>query len=148
MAGLLATVRDEVAALDLSRRTLLRFGVVVGGVFLALAALSAVRHDGTLTRVAQGFAVVGGVLLLGGLVAPRALGSVYRAWMTAAFVMGFVMTRLVLTAAFVLVFAPVGLVFRLLRRDVLDQRPDPAAPSYWIRRTDGPSGRERLERMY
>ena len=146
MPGLAASVRSEVAALDVSRRALARFGVVVGGVFLGLVALSA--WDGEIGRVAQGFAIVGVALVFFGLALPRALGPVYRVWMTAALVMGFVMTRLVLTLAFVLVFVPVGLVFRLLRRDVLRQRPDPEAPSYWTARTDGPSGKERLERMY
>jgi hypothetical protein len=146
--GLLSTVRTEVAALDVTRPALRRFGLAVGGVFLALAAVSAWRHGGALGPVAWGLVAAGGGLVGLGLVAPAALRPVYRAWMTGALVMGFVMTRVILTAAFVLVFVPVGLLFRLLRRDVLHQRPDPSAPTYWIRRTDGPSGKERLERMY
>lgn len=148
MPGLVDSVRTEVATLDVSRRALVHFGVVVGGVFLLLVALAAWRGDGEIGRVAQGFAVGGGALVFLGLTVPRALGPVYRVWMTAALVMGFVMTRVILTLAFVLVFAPIGLLFRVLRRDVLHQRPDAAAPSYWIPRTDGPSGKERLERMY
>ena len=148
MTGFLATVRTEVAALDVSWRALRRFGVVVGGVFLGLVALSAWRNDGALGYVAGGFAVSGAALVLVGLAAPRALGPVYRVWMTAAVAMGFVTTRLILTVTFGLVFVPVGLVFRVLRRDTLHQRPDASAPSYWIRRDDGPSGKERLERMY
>ena len=148
MAGFLATVRTEVAALDVSRQALRRFGLTVGGVFLALVAVSAWRHGGALGPVAQGFAIAGAGLVGLGLAAPAALGPVYRAWMTGALAMGFAMTRVILTAAFVLVFAPIGLLFRVLRRDVLAQRPDAAAPSYWIRRDDGPSGKERLERMY
>ena len=148
MAEFLATVRAEVAALDVSARALRGFGLVVGGVFVALAALSAWRAGGTLSAFAWGFTVVGALLVVAGIAAPRALGPVYRVWMTGAVAMGFVMTRVILTLAFVLVFVPVGLFFRLIRRDVLAQRPDPSAASYWIRRTDGPSGRERLERMY
>ena len=68
--------------------------------------------------------------------------------MTGAFALGFVMTRVILTVAFVVLFVPVGLVFRVIGRDVLRQRPDPEAASYWIARDDGPAGRERLERMY
>ena len=148
MAGFLASVRTEVAALDVSRRALRGFGLVVGGVFVALAALSAWRAGGALSAFAWGFAVVGAILVLAGAAVPSALQPVYRVWMTGAVAMGFVMTRVVLTLAFGLVFVPVGLLFRLIRRDVLAQRPDPSAASYWIRRTDGPSGRERLERMY
>ena len=148
MPGFLATVALEVAALDVSRRSLLRFGVVVGGVFLAIAGVAAWRAGGVPGPVAQGFGVVGAALVLVGLAAPQALAPVFRVWMTAAVAMGFVMTRVILTAAFVLVFAPIGLLFRVLRRDVLAQRPDAAATSYWIRRDDGPAAKERLERMY
>jgi hypothetical protein len=148
VAGFLATVRAETAALDVSRRALRRFGLAVGGVFLALVAVSAWRHGGALGPVARGLLGAGGLLVVLGAAAPGALLPVYRVWMTAALAMGFAMTRVILTVAFVFVFVPVGLVFRLVRRDPLHQRPDPSAPSYWIRRTDGPSGKERLERMY
>ncbi len=148
MPGLLATVRTEVAALDVSRRSLQNFGVLVGGVFLALAGVAAWRASGVPGPVGQGFGVVGALLVLGGLTVPRALGGVYRVWMTAGIVMGFVMTRVILGVVFVGVFTPVGLLFRLLRRDLLAQRPDASVASYWIRRTEGPATRERLERMY
>ena len=148
MAGFLATVHDEVARLDVSRRALRHFGLVVGGVFAALAAVAAWRAGGAPGPVGVGFGAVGAALIVGGLAAPRALGPVYRVWMTAAIAMGFVTTRVLLTLVFALVFVPVGLLFRLLRRDVLAQRPDPAAPSYWLRHEAGPSARDRLERMY
>ena len=148
MARLLETVRTEVAALDVSQQTLRRFGVVVGGVFLSLVALSVWRNGGAFGYVAQAFAVGGAALVLAGLAVPHALRPVYRVWMTAAVAMGFVVTRVILTLAFGLLFVPVGLCFRVLRRDVLGQRPDASAPSYWVRREDGPSDRERLGRMY
>lgn len=148
MPALLTTVRTEVAALDVSRRALRNFGLLVGGAFAALAGVAAWRAGGVPSAAGQGFGIVGAVLVLGGLVAPRALAGVYRVWIAAGIVMGFVMTRVILAVVFAVVFTPVGLLFRLLRRDPLEQRPDPAAASYWIRRTDGPATRERLERMY
>ncbi len=147
-AGFLATVRSEVAALDVSARAVRRFGLAVGGLLLALAALSAWRHDWTLTPLATALVGVGSALVGLGVLAPGVLGPVYRVWMTLALALGFVMTRVVLTVAFGVLFVPMGLVFRLIGRDPLRQRPDPEAGSYWIDRDDGPAGRERLERMY
>lgn len=141
----LASVHAEVAALDHSARSLRRFGLAVGGVLLAVAAVVAWRAGGA-TAWAVGLG--GGALVVGGAVVPGLLGPVYRVWMTGAFALGFVMTRVILTVAFVVLFVPVGLVFRVIGRDVLRQRPDPEAASYWIARDDGPAGRERLERMY
>ncbi|MEO0557826.1 MAG: SxtJ family membrane protein [Bacteroidota bacterium] len=147
-SGFLPTVRAELAALDVSVPALRRFGWMVGGVALALAAFVAWRNAWTLTPVATIASSAGGLLVLFGTVAPRWLRPTYLIWMGLAFVLGFVMTRVILSLAFVLVFTPVGLFFRLIRRDVLHQQPDPDAETYWIARDTGPSGKERLERMY
>ena len=147
-SGFLSTVRAELAALDVSVPALRKFGWMVGGVALALAAFVAWRNEWTLTRVAILASSAGVGLVVFGTVAPRWLRPVYIVWMGLAFVLGFVMTRVILTFAFVLVFTPVGLFFRLIRRDVLKQRPDPEAETYWIRREPSVSGPERLERMY
>jgi hypothetical protein len=148
VGGFLATVHAEVAGLDVSRRALRHFGLAVGGVFAGLAAVAAWRAGDVPGPFGLAFGIVGSVLLIGGVAAPGALARVYRVWMTAAIAMGFVTTRVLLTLTFALVFVPVGLLFRLLRRDVLAQRPDPGAASYWIRHEAGPSARDRLERMY
>src|SRR5438093_8943046 len=55
-----------------------RFGLTVGAAFLALAGLAWWRgraHAGIT------FAVIGGLLILGGLLLPAHLGPVFRAWM-------------------------------------------------------------------
>ncbi len=146
--GFLATVRSEVRALDASPTALRRFGWTVGGVFVALGALLAWRTGWAPGPAAMALLAVGGALVGLGTIAPRALAWPFRAWMTLALAMGFVMTRVILTLVFTLVFTPVALLFRLLRRDALHQRPDPTAPTYWTRRDSGPSAKERLERMY
>jgi hypothetical protein len=146
-SGFVATVRAEVRALDASPGALRRFGWVVGGVFALLGAALAWRAGGV-TPVAGTLLAVGLALVAGGTVAPSALAGPFRAWMTLAMAMGFVMTRVILTLAFVLVFVPVSLVFRVLGRDPLHRRPDPRAATYWVTRTEGPSAKERLERMW
>jgi len=147
-SGFLSTVRAELAALDVSVPALRRFGWMVGGVALALATFVAWRNEWAFTTLVLIASSLGGLLVVFGTVLPRALRPVYLVWMGLAFVLGFVMTRVILTLAFVLVFTPVGLFFRLIRRDVLNQKPDPDAETYWIARDTGPSGKERLERMY
>ena len=147
-SGFLSTVRSEIAELDVSVPALRKFGWMVGGVALGLAVVVAWRNGWTWTALATVASSIGGALVEFGTVLPRVLRPVYLVWMGLAFVLGFVMTRVILTLAFVLVFTPVGLFFRLIRRDVLAQRPDPEAESYWIARDTGPSGKERLERMY
>ena len=146
MTALLQTVRDEVGALDPSPRALRQFGLVVGGVLAAAAGVLAWRRG--VSPVAWGLGSAGGALLAAGLVAPGALRPVRRVWMAAALVMGAVMTRVILTVAWALLFVPTGLVLRAVGKDPLQRRPDPDAETYWIRKDDGGPDRDGLERYF
>ena len=144
--SLLQTVRAEVAALDVSPRALRSFGLTVGGVLLAVGVLLLWRRGPG--PWAWGLGGVGGALVALGALAPVALRAVHRAWMTLAFTLGFVMTRVILTAAWVVVFVPTALVLRLLGKRLLDRGPDPDAATYWTARADDRSDRDSLERFF
>jgi len=45
-------------------------------------------------------------------------------------------TIILLTITFYLVFAPIGLILRLLKKDILNRRFDTTPQSYWIERTE------------
>jgi hypothetical protein len=80
------------------------------------------------------------------LLAPVALGPVYRLWMKIGLVLGWVNTRIILGLVFFLIFAPVALFFRLLGKDILKQRLDASATSYRIASEQPP--RDRMEKPY
>ncbi len=69
--------------------------------------------------------------LLSGLLFPRLLGPIEKAWMWLAEIIGAVMTRVILTIVFYLVLTPIGLFMRLRGRDLLKMKLDPNADSYW-----------------
>jgi hypothetical protein len=140
------TVRAEVAALEGGPRALRQFGLVVGGVLLAIAGLLLWRRGASAWTWA--LAGVGGPLLLVGLVAPVVLRPVRDVWMTLALVMGAVMTRVILTLAFVLIFVPTGWLLKLFGKDLLRRRLNPDAETYWIPRDDGRPDRESLESYF
>lgn len=96
----------------------------------------------------QYFLIGGGVLLVIGTISPSFLRPFYVAWMSLAVVMGFVMSRVVLSLVFYLVFSPVGIVTRILRKDLLKERIDPERRSYWIQRERGESTKQRAERQF
>ena len=144
--SLLETVRDEVRALDPSVRALRRFGLVVGGVLLAIGAVLLWRRGGG--ALAWGLGGAGALLAALGVAVPVALRPVRTVWMAVAFALGFVMTRVLLTAVFVLTVVPTGLALRLLGKDPLHRRPDPDAATYWVARDDGRPDRESLERYF
>lgn len=65
----------------------------------------------------------------------RWLGAVKRGWLKFAHVLAWINTRILLGAVFLLFFVPAGLVLAVLRRDLLRQRIDPKATTYWVERS-------------
>ena len=138
----------EIKAVDTSKKALRSFGRVVGGVLLIIAAVVWWRNDFTLTTAASVLGGLGTALVLLGLIVPVVLKPVYRVWMALAVVLGFIMTRVILTAVYYLIMTPIGLIMRLLGKDPLHRRPDPNTASYWIPKTYPDESKERLEKYY
>lgn len=123
-------IREDLRQLKTGDRDLRKFGLMVGGVFVVLAVVMLLRHKGHWVY----FAWPGGVLLGFGALFPRALKYVYLAWMSVAFVLGFIMAHVILTLFFFLVVTPIGLVARLVGKDFLSLKLDRKANSYWLSR--------------
>ena len=73
-------------------------------------------------------AVVVGVL---GLLRPPAIRPIFVGWMVLAFPIGLVVSHVLLGVVFYGLFTPLGLVFRLIGRDLLALKPRPDLPTYW-----------------
>lgn len=115
-----------------------KFGLTMCVAFAVLAAILFLR-DRSLWWIPAGLS---GAFLLPALIFPRALSPVEKGWMAFAAVLGFVMTRVLLTLVFFLGVLPTGLILRLVGRDPIPKRPDPSRGSYWIDVTeDGPCSR-------
>jgi hypothetical protein len=95
------------------------FGLVVGGVLLAIAAFSAWR--GRMLR-AEIVAAIGFVLVIAALTKPAVLRQASAAWARLGHALGWFNSRVLLTLLFFVVFLPAGLVSRILGGDPLDVR--------------------------
>ncbi len=87
------------------------------------------------------------VLGLPGLTGTRAALWPYRAWMGVAWVMGNISGRVLLTLAWLLAVAPVGIAGRIAGRDRLRLRRDGAA-SHWVDLPPAPRERAQWERLF
>lgn len=71
------------------------------------------------------------------------------AWMWFGGLLNRIVSPIVLGIIFFVVFAPVGLFFRLRSRDLLNRKFDPTAPSYWLHRTPpGPDAERSFPRQF
>jgi hypothetical protein len=111
-----------------STSTLRQFAVLWVVFFLGIAGWQWLgRDNATAAVVLAAVSVVG----LWGCWRPGDLRPVFVGWMVLAFPIGWVVSLVMMAVLFFLVFAPIGLVFRLTGRDFLHLKRDPAAPTYW-----------------
>ena len=115
---------------ETSRPQLRKFGLTVGTALIVFAGLTRYGGAAYLPFVLAG---AGGALVLLGLTVPMALRPIEKGWMAVAMVLAWINTRILLTLAFYLLFAPAGLIMRLMR-DPLNRAFRTGNSSYWIRR--------------
>ncbi len=129
--------------LTYDKKTLRGFGYTMGIAFLVFAVLFFLRHK-PYWHVPYGLALF---FFIAGALVPLLLKPVYGAWMGLAFALAWVNTRLLLLLLFVLVFTPVGLLLRLLRKDLIDRKFTRRA-SYWHRKEKTPFDPKRYEHQF
>ncbi|HEU0037957.1 MAG TPA: SxtJ family membrane protein [Verrucomicrobiae bacterium] len=137
-------IREDIQQLKTSERDLRKFGLLVGGVFAVLGLLFLIRHKAHYPY----FLMPGVVLTVSGAIFPRALRTIYIAWMAVAVVLGFVMAHIILTLFFFLVITPIGLVARLFGKDFLGLKLDRQGATYWIRRGQKSKAQANYERQF
>ena len=116
----------------LSAGELRKFAFVVGGAFLALAALMWWRER---TVAAVVLAAPGAALILAGAVVPSRLHPVYRGWMGFAIRLSKITTPIFLGVVYFLVITPMGLLRRTFGRNPLVH--SAGESGFWRPRTEG-----------
>ena len=116
-----------------------RFGLTVGGAFLAFAVLAWWRER---YLVAEILAALSGSLIVAGLLIPTHLGPIDRAWMKFAHSISRVTTPVVMAVMYFGVLTPTGLIRRLFGQNPIDHQP--VEESYWKTR---PAGKRRSASM-
>lgn len=88
------------------------------------------------------FFILAAFFFLNGLLSPGILGPIERVWMKVAEIISMVMTRVILILTFYFVITPVGLLLKLIGKDLLRMKFEPDRKSYWEKvEEDGPCSR-------
>jgi len=73
---------------------------------------------------------------------------IHIGWMKLAFVLGWFMTRVILSVFYYLILTPIGLILRVTGKDLLDKEINRDAKSYWIKREPAVSDKTRWENQF
>lgn len=124
-------LKEEFKNIKEKKKDLCQFGFTVGGALLIIGAVLYYFEKSSDIY----FIVTGGVLVLSAIIYPKILKPLNKVWMGLAIVLGFVMSRLILTIIFYLVLTPIGLLARLFGKKFMDLKFDKSVESYWKKRT-------------
>ncbi len=91
---------------------------------------------------------VGVILALLRLI-PPVFRLVYRGWIGISIIIGYFISRAILTLIFFLIITPTGLIFRIIGKDPMERKIDPARESYWQKREqEQDTSIERYEKQF
>lgn len=111
------------------------FGLVFAAVF-AIVALWPLTGDGGIRLWAIGISLI---FLILAFVAPAKLKRLNVLWFKFGLLLGAIVAPIVMALVFLTTFVTIGGLLRLFGKDLLGQKLDRDAKSYWIKRTDLPN---------
>ncbi|HVA81785.1 MAG TPA: SxtJ family membrane protein [Candidatus Binataceae bacterium] len=122
-------------ASSVSIRELRRFGLLLGALIAGLLGVAPMllRHHVHLWPWP-----VAGILWMMALATPAALAPIRRGWIRVGRALGWVNQRVILTAVYLVFIVPLAMLMKVLGRDRIGRRFDPALTSYRVASTPRP----------
>ena len=118
---------EELRKIKSEKSDLQKFGITVSIVLMIIAGLLFWKEK----ESCQMFFGIGAIILLTTITIPVILKPVYLIWMSFAIIIGWIMTRVILSLLFYIILTPIGLALRLFGKQVLELRWDKSKKSYW-----------------
>ena len=135
---------EEFKNIKSTKKDLKNFGLVIGIALLILAGFLWWKDRPTFLT----FGGIGVVVIVIGFIVPIILKPFQIIWMAFAVIMGFIMTRVILSLLFYLVLTPTSILSKLFGEKFLDLKLDRSASTYWIQKPKRELGKKFYERQF
>ena len=109
---------EEIKNIKTGKKDIRGFGITIGIIFLIVAGFLFYKENDSF----QLFIYIAGSFMSLGFLVPIILKPIYLVWMIFAVILGWFMTRFILSLLFYLVITPIGLVLRIMGKDLLELR--------------------------
>lgn len=106
--------RYHIERSEISKKDLRVFLGIWAGIFAVFLLAGVLRGDTVRIWALCGFA-----LSIAFMAIPRVILPFYRVWLKFGEIMGFVISRIILALIFFGIFTPLGIIFRVFKRDIL-----------------------------
>lgn len=135
---------DELKSINSTKKAMREFGLTIGIILVILGVVSAWRG-----RITGPYLIAAGALFIAlGFILPVSLKWPQKIWMGFAVIAGFFVSRLVLIALFYIIMTPVSFIVKISGKDILDERIERSAKSYWKERAVTARPREDYGKQY
>ena len=135
---------EEIKNIKSEKSDLRNFGITVGIILLIISGFLFWKEK----EAFQIFLIVGITFLLTTVAIPVILKPVYWIWMIFGIILGWFMTRVILSLLFYIVFTSIGLTLRFFGKQFLELRWDKSNNSYWNYRTNEHLKKENYEKQF
>ncbi len=123
-------LKEELKHIDKSDEAVKKTGITVGVVLILISLF--LWYLGKTSFIY--FSIIGGLFVILAFIAIPILRPFHKIWMMLALLMGFVMSRVILTLLYYLVLTPIGLVAKLVGKKFMPLGFDKNASTYWEKR--------------
>ena len=107
---------EDIKNISTTKKDIKNFGYLIGGILIAISLFLIWKEIASYKIILP----IGIIFILFGQFLPTILKPIYLAWMTFAVILGWIMTRVILTVIFYLIVTPIGLIAKLFRHKFLD----------------------------
>ena len=135
---------EEIKNIKSGKSDLRKFGITMGIVLILLGGLLFWREKDYYFY----FFILAAAFIIPGLVVPAVLKPIHKVWMTISIILGWIMTRVILSVLFYFVVTPTGWLARLFGKQFLDLKIDKGVSSYWISKEEQKLNKADYERQF
>ena len=135
---------EEIKHIKTGKKDLRSFGVIIGIILLSVAGFLFYREKESF----QIFLYIAGAFIGFGLIIPIILKPIYIVWMTFAVILGWFMTRVILSLLFYVIITPIGVVLRIFGKDFLELKKQSVQGSYWNQRASNLEKNQNYEKQF
>lgn len=135
---------SEIKKIKSTNTELKKFGISVGFVFTLIALYLSFKGKSSYVF----FTYTGIFLIISAVSAPRLLKHIQKIWMALGIILGWFTTRIILSVLYYIILTPIGLIMRLLGKDLLEMKIQKEKASYWNYREVKSYSRTDTERQF
>ena len=135
---------EEIKIIKSEKGDLRKFGITVGILLIIITGFLLWKEKESF----QIFLTIGTILIVFGTIIPFTLKPIYWVWMIIATILGWVMTRVILSILFYIIITPIGLIGRLLGKQFIELQWNNESSTYWNCRSGDTFEKEKYEKQF